>query len=51
MVRLMASHDTQTIRRSIVLLSIYNTLIYLPLMVICISRAVDLSACSTSPTR
>ncbi|HEY4308660.1 MAG TPA: sodium:solute symporter [Pirellulales bacterium] len=37
LVRLMASHDTQTIRRSIVLLSIYNTFIYLPLMVICIN--------------
>ncbi len=36
LVRLMASHDTPTIRRSIVLLSIYNTLIYLPLMIICI---------------
>jgi sodium/pantothenate symporter len=36
LVRLMASHDTQTIRRSIVLLSVYNTFIYLPLMVICV---------------
>lgn len=36
LVRLMASHDTPTIRRSIVLLSIYNTFIYLPLLVICV---------------
>jgi sodium/pantothenate symporter len=36
-VRLMASHDTPTIRRSIVLLAFYNTLIYLPLMVICVT--------------
>ena len=36
LVRLMASHNTSTIRKSIVLLSFYNTLIYLPLMVICI---------------
>jgi len=36
-VRLMASHDTPTIRRSIVLLSFYNSLIYLPLLVICIT--------------
>ena len=36
MVRLMASQDTPTIRRSIVLLSFYNMLIYLPLLVICI---------------
>ena len=36
-VRLMASHDTQTIRRSIVLLCIYNTFIYLPLLIICVS--------------
>ena len=36
-VRLMASHDTPTIRRSIVLLAFYNTLIYLPLLVICVS--------------
>lgn len=36
-VRLMASHDTPTIRRSIVLLSFYNSLIYLPLLVICVT--------------
>jgi SSS family solute:Na+ symporter/sodium/pantothenate symporter len=36
MVRLMACKDTPTIRRSIVLLSFYNGLIYLPLIVICI---------------
>jgi sodium/pantothenate symporter len=36
-VRLMASHDTPTIRRSIVLLGFYNSLIYLPLLVICIT--------------
>jgi SSS family solute:Na+ symporter/sodium/pantothenate symporter len=36
-VRLMASHDTPTIRRSIVLLCVYNTFIYLPLLVICVT--------------
>jgi SSS family solute:Na+ symporter/sodium/pantothenate symporter len=36
MVRVMACKDTDTIRRSIVLLSFYNGLIYLPLIVICI---------------
>ncbi len=35
-VRLMASKDTDTMRRSVVLLSVYNLLIYLPLIVICI---------------
>jgi SSS family solute:Na+ symporter/sodium/pantothenate symporter len=37
MVRVMASSDTQTIRRSIVLLSFYNALIYVPLVVICVA--------------
>jgi SSS family solute:Na+ symporter/sodium/pantothenate symporter len=36
MVRVMACKDTDTMRRSIVLLSFYNLLIYLPLVVICI---------------
>ncbi len=36
MVRVMACKNTDTIRRSIVLLSFYNGLIYLPLIVICI---------------
>jgi len=36
MVRVMACKDTNTMRRSIVLLSAYNVLIYLPLIVICI---------------
>jgi len=36
MIRLMAGKNTPTIRRSIVMLSIYNLLIYLPLLVICI---------------
>jgi SSS family solute:Na+ symporter/sodium/pantothenate symporter len=36
MVRVMACKDTDTMRRSIVLLSFYNGLIYLPLIVICI---------------
>jgi len=36
MVRVMACKDNQTMRRSIVLLSFYNLLIYLPLVVICI---------------
>lgn len=36
MVRVMACKDTATLRRSIVLLSIYNLMIYLPLIVICI---------------
>ena len=37
MVRVMATKDSRTLRRSIVLLSLYNLLIYLPLLVICIS--------------
>ena len=36
MVRVMATKDTRTMRRSIVLLSFYNLLIYLPLVVICV---------------
>ncbi len=41
MVRVMACKDNDTMRRSIVLLSCYNLLIYLPLVVICIcGRAV-----------
>lgn len=41
MVRVMACKDTPTIRRSIFLLAAYNTLIYIPLVVICIcARAV-----------
>jgi SSS family solute:Na+ symporter/sodium/pantothenate symporter len=36
MVRVMACKDNNTMRRSIVLLSFYNMLIYLPLVVICI---------------
>ena len=36
MVRVMAAKNTETIRRSIYLLATYNTLIYLPLIVICI---------------
>jgi SSS family solute:Na+ symporter/sodium/pantothenate symporter len=41
MIRVMASKDTRTLRRSIVLLSVYNLLIYLPLLVICIcARAI-----------
>lgn len=36
MVRLMASKDTATVRRSIAMLSLYNALIYIPLIVICI---------------
>jgi sodium/pantothenate symporter len=36
MVRIMASSNTQTIRRSIFLLSSYNAFIYLPLVVICV---------------
>jgi SSS family solute:Na+ symporter/sodium/pantothenate symporter len=35
-VRVMACRDTNTIRRSIALLSVYNLWIYLPLIVICI---------------
>ncbi len=38
MIRVMASKDTPTLRRSIVVLSLYNLLIYLPLLVICILR-------------
>jgi SSS family solute:Na+ symporter/sodium/pantothenate symporter len=37
MVRVMACKDTNTMRRSIVLLSFYNLLIYIPLILICIS--------------
>ena len=37
MVRVMACKDTDTMQRSIVLLSFYNLLIYLPLIVICIT--------------
>jgi sodium/pantothenate symporter len=41
MIRLMAAKDTRTLRRSIVVLSIYNLMIYLPLLVICIcARAI-----------
>ncbi|MDB5335449.1 MAG: Na+/solute symporter [Planctomycetaceae bacterium] len=36
MVRIMACDSTQTIRRSIYLLSIYNCFIYIPLIVICV---------------
>ena len=36
MVRVMACKDNDTMRRSIVLLSFYNLLIYIPLIVICI---------------
>ena len=40
-VRIMACKNTETMRRSIVLLSVYNALIYIPLILICISaRAV-----------
>src|SRR5690606_22054628 len=40
-VRVMASKDTQTIRRSIIVLALYNSMIYLPLVAICIcARAV-----------
>jgi SSS family solute:Na+ symporter/sodium/pantothenate symporter len=41
LVRLMACRDTQTIRRSVFLLSVYNFMIYVPLMLICVAaRAV-----------
>jgi SSS family solute:Na+ symporter/sodium/pantothenate symporter len=41
MVRFMACRDTATIRRSIILLCIYNSLIYIPLVAICVAaRAV-----------
>ncbi len=41
LVRLMACKDTRTIRRSVVLLSVYNVTIYLPLLLICVAaRAV-----------
>ncbi|HWB13287.1 MAG TPA: sodium:solute symporter [Pirellulales bacterium] len=41
MVRVMASKNTETIRKSIFLLAAYNMLIYLPLIVICIcARAI-----------
>lgn len=37
MVRVMACNSTDTMRRSIVLLALYNLLIYIPLILICIS--------------
>jgi SSS family solute:Na+ symporter/sodium/pantothenate symporter len=37
LVRLMACKDSQTIRRSVFLLSAYNVMIYLPLLVICVA--------------
>jgi SSS family solute:Na+ symporter/sodium/pantothenate symporter len=37
LVRLMACRDTQTIRRSVFLLSVYNAMIYLPLVLICVA--------------
>lgn len=37
MVRVMASKDTATIRRSILVLALYNMAIYLPLVAICVS--------------
>jgi sodium/pantothenate symporter len=41
LVRLMACKDTQTIRRSVFLLSAYNIMIYVPLLCICVAaRAV-----------
>lgn len=41
MVRVMACRDTPTLRRSIALLGVYNTFIYLPLIMICVcGRAV-----------
>jgi SSS family solute:Na+ symporter/sodium/pantothenate symporter len=48
LVRLMASQNTQVIRRSIYLLSVYNMGIYLPLIVICVcGRALIPSLSST----
>lgn len=48
LVRLMASQNTEVIRRSIFLLSVYNLGIYLPLLVICIcGRALIPSLAST----
>lgn len=37
MVRVMAANNTPTLRRSIYLLAIYNTAIYLPLVMICVA--------------
>ncbi|MBL9124695.1 MAG: sodium:solute symporter [Planctomycetaceae bacterium] len=37
LVRVMASKDTATIRRSIIVLALYNMVIYLPLIMICIA--------------
>ena len=37
LVRLMACKDTQTIRRSVLLLAVYNSMIYLPLIFICMA--------------
>ena len=45
-VRVMACRDTATIRRSMILLSLYNSMIYIPLIIICICahRLPDLKA-------
>src|SRR5690606_14844631 len=41
LVRLMACKDTPTIRRSVFLLAVYNFLIYIPLVFVCVAaRAV-----------
>jgi len=37
MVRVMASKDTATLRRSVVLLAVYNFFIYVPLIILCIA--------------
>jgi len=37
LVRLMACKDTKTIRRSVFLLSVYNVMIYVPLLLICVA--------------
>lgn len=48
MVRVMASKDTATIRRSILVLAVYNAAIYLPLVAICIAARAVMPALAVS---
>lgn len=48
MVRVMAAKDTSTLRRSIVVLALYNSVIYLPLVVICIAARAIMPSLASS---
>ncbi len=48
LIRVMAAKNTQTLRRSIVVLSLYNLLIYLPLLLICVCARSIFPALETS---